>query len=430
MKHLSILSFIPILFFFSSCKDDDLSWKNEIERIRVELTNQKILIEGLKQNVYITGIETKDDYNNILFSNGMVIRLENGRTPVISITDDGFWSIDGVVTNCKAEGKTPTVSINEDGFWVINGIVSDFKAKGLDGKDGKDAPLIKSVVQADNILTFNFSDGTSIPCLFENTKIGSDGLEELSDNPLAHISYYPGFCSIIKSWGFIGDSFSSGTVEFDDEESGWIGVDKYEYSWGQCICRLTGSSGTNFSKGGQWTTGWLIGPAQNKTWDLAKDSPKQAYIIALGYNDLYTYVGHIEKGDISTDVNLADYTKNANTYAGNMAGIIQRIKSINKNAICFVVTLPNEPSKAEFKTDEWNDVIRELPNLFEDTYVIDLYKYAPVYDDEFKKQYFEGVIHMSAAGYQYTAYMFMTYIDWIIRKNPSAFTKIVIKDFE
>lgn len=35
-------------------------------------------------------------------------------------------------------GTTPTITINEDGYWVINGEVTDVKAEGEDGEDGQD----------------------------------------------------------------------------------------------------------------------------------------------------------------------------------------------------------------------------------------------------------------------------------------------------
>lgn len=35
-------------------------------------------------------------------------------------------------------GTTPSITINEDGYWVINGEVTDVKAEGQDGEDGKD----------------------------------------------------------------------------------------------------------------------------------------------------------------------------------------------------------------------------------------------------------------------------------------------------
>ena len=39
-----------------------------------------------------------------------------------------------------ADGTTPTISINEDGYWVINGVVTDVKAEGEDGERGPQGP--------------------------------------------------------------------------------------------------------------------------------------------------------------------------------------------------------------------------------------------------------------------------------------------------
>ena len=38
------------------------------------------------------------------------------------------------------------------------------------------------------------------------------------ENPLATISQLPGFCSIFHTWGFIGDSLSSGELESRDKD--------------------------------------------------------------------------------------------------------------------------------------------------------------------------------------------------------------------
>lgn len=62
----------------------------------------------------------------------------------------------------------------------------------------------------------------------------------------------------------------------------------------------------------------------------------------------------------------------------------------------------------------------KLSELFENSYVIDLYKYAPVYDEEFKSNfYLHG--HMNACGYLLTAKMVASYIDYIIRGNFNDF---------
>lgn len=62
-----------------------------------------------------------------------------------------------------------------------------------------------------------------------------------------------------------------------------------------------------------------------------------------------------------------------------------------------------------------------MADIFENVYVIDLEKYAPDYSDPgFRKANFTGG-HMNAIGYEFTAWMFLNYIDWIIRSRPEEF---------
>jgi len=59
---------------------------------------------------------------------------KDGSTPSVSISEDGFWVINGEKTTTSAigtpgkDGKTPSVSINADGYWVINGEQTEYKA--------------------------------------------------------------------------------------------------------------------------------------------------------------------------------------------------------------------------------------------------------------------------------------------------------------
>ncbi|WP_302568736.1 PL29 family lyase N-terminal domain-containing protein, partial [Culturomica massiliensis] len=69
----------------------------------------------------LNGEKLTDAAGNPLRMNG-----KDGITPTINA--DGYWVIDGVVTNIKASGSTPTVEINADGYWVINGEVTAIKA--------------------------------------------------------------------------------------------------------------------------------------------------------------------------------------------------------------------------------------------------------------------------------------------------------------
>ena len=89
------------------------------------------------------------------------------------------------------------------------------------------------------------------------------------------------------------------------------------------------------------------------------------------------------------------------------------------------MTMPRESFEQEKLAagDSHAELLREMAKLFSNSYVIDLRKYAPVYDEEFKRNYYLGG-HMQPCGYVVTAYMVMSYIDWIIRHNIGDFKQV------
>lgn len=253
--------------------------------------------------------------------------------------------------------------------------------------------------------------------------VSSVQAQQIPDNsPISKLSSDPGFCSIFHSWGFIGDSLCSGEHEYHREDGSKGYVDLYEYSWGQRMCAAMGVEGENYSQGGETAAGWIEhfwNNPDNRNNDIdAKASPKQAYIIALGVNDA---AKGYEPGNVKSDINTEDYTRNAGTFAGYYGGIIQRVKSIQPDAVFFVVTKPRTGEKE----DEFNKVIRSMPEVFNNVYVIDLFRHGPSYarGTDFRDIFFLGG-HMNAAGYEYTAWMFMTYIDSIIRDNMKDFSQV------
>lgn len=61
---------------------------------------------------------------------------QSGNTPTITISDDGYWVINGEKTTTKAEGKeghTPVITIGDNGNWWIDSVDSGKTAQGKDG---------------------------------------------------------------------------------------------------------------------------------------------------------------------------------------------------------------------------------------------------------------------------------------------------------
>lgn len=248
-------------------------------------------------------------------------------------------------------------------------------------------------------------------------------LPSINSNPLSKIIREAGYGGIIRKWGIIGDSLSSGEMQCYDADGNQAFLDMYQYSWGQHFARIVGADCYNFSNGGQTAYGWVkdygtvhdesyIGGVGGGTWATAQTNLRDGYIIALGVNDLAMINrGEYPLGDTTTDIN-ADYNLNAKTFVGYYASIIQRIKIIQPKAKFFCVT----PLGTDYA--DMNIQIRKIVANFSNTYLIDLDVYAP------KDRVIDGYMlqgHLSPLGYMYTAYMINTYIDWIIRNNATDF---------
>ena len=71
----------------------------------------------------------------------------------------------------------------------------------------------------------------------------------------------------------------------------------------------------------------------------------------------------------------------------------------------------------------YRDMLQSLVLVFSNSYLIDLYEYAPAYDEEYSG-FFRLGGHLNPMGYSLTGKMISSYIDWIIRSNPKDFKQI------
>lgn len=243
-----------------------------------------------------------------------------------------------------------------------------------------------------------------------------------NEKPLDTLLDDGGFSGIFRTVACIGDSLSSGEFEIvsADGERSWH--DMYEYSWGQFLARMNGSKVYNFSRGGMTAKVYCESFAAEKGF-LDKEKAAQAYIIAMGVNDISTAIrGNFGLGDI-TDVDINDHRNNKDTFVGYYAKMIQIYKEIQPDAFFFLVTIPRGGTARLEYENRHAEIMYELSKMFSNVFVIDLRKYAPVYDTEFKEKFFLTG-HMNPMGYLLTAKMMASYIDYIIRHNMKTFERV------
>lgn len=243
----------------------------------------------------------------------------------------------------------------------------------------------------------------------------NDFIKNEGEKPLDRLPENGGFCGIFRTIGCIGDSLSSGEFEGVDENGQKTYHDLYDYSWGQYIARMIGSKVYNFSRGGMTAEEYLNSFAEQNNF-FAKEYACQAYIIALGVNDIYNKRQPV--GDVKDIDPVCFKNNNRTTFAGLYGEIISKYREISPDAKFFLVTMPRDGRNEEqvLLGDSHAELLYKIAGVFENTYVIDLRKYGPEYDDDFKSRFYLGG-HMNPCGYMLTARMIAGYIDFIIREN-------------
>ena len=246
-------------------------------------------------------------------------------------------------------------------------------------------------------------------------------LAKENEKPLDRIVSDGGFTSIFRTICCVGDSLSSGEFESLRADGTHGYHDMFEYSWGQYIARMCGSKAYNFSRGGMTAKEYCESFADaNGFWDLKYAS--QCYIIALGVNDI---LGQKQELGSIDDVDFSDYKNSKKNFAGYYAQIIQRLKKIQPRAKFFLMTMADDGEKDSRINDKQAHaaLLYDFAEKFDNTYVIDLLKYAPTYDEKFKENFYLNG-HMNPMGYDLTAKMVASYIDYIIRHNVDDFKEV------
>ena len=263
------------------------------------------------------------------------------------------------------------------------------------------------------------NDSNNTKLSFHGSKSNQALYEQIGDitNPLLQNQSVNNWISIFHKIGAIGDSMANGVANAANGT-----LTDNTYSWIQVIARWEGITGVNFTFGGATTRTMLSNIVNPSTF---AENPCIGYIIALGVNDQYYEEEGLPEGvelGTTSDIHLEDRSLNADTFYGNYASIISRVKEVQPKAKIFVVTNPVEAAD----TSGYNDAIRYMATIFDNVYVIDLCGYGLDIFKKFKNSAgpFWYSAHSTAMGYVEVARYIMSYIDWIVKNNMMAFKDV------
>lgn len=249
--------------------------------------------------------------------------------------------------------------------------------------------------------------------------LNTSDIEELRANVTTLLNAGENVPPLIASFlkiGCIGDSLSSGESQYTKEDGTNGLVDIYAHSWGQFMAKKYGIECLNFSVGGLSTQSYWT---HSRGWASAQRTENlcNAYIIGLGQNDRGK-LGEAYLGTIS-DIDIGDCKNNADSYYGNYAKIIQKIKALQPKAKFFLL-----PDPIIAIDHPYNNAVVEIANLLPDCYMIDMTKYSSMYSAGgfFKANNRGG--HYNSIAYNFMGKIIGEEISKYMFSNPGEFSQV------
>ncbi len=188
-KQLSLLILLVSGILFFSCEYDDTYLKEEIDKIKTDLSDLKSqtsamqsLVDALNEGKVITKTEALegDKGYKITFNNGETLEIRNGANgadaPVVGVKEqDGvyYWTIttngetdfitdsnDNKIKVSGADGATPLLDIDAEGYWTVN----NQRIKDANGEyvKAQGDSFFTTITDGDDAVTFVMADGSTI----------------------------------------------------------------------------------------------------------------------------------------------------------------------------------------------------------------------------------------------------------------------------
>ena len=239
MKVKQIFSAFTLTFFLlgsMSCSKlgdfekqlEELESKVVAIETQISVLNQNVAaLKYLTEGAVITEVNEVAGGYELTLSDGRKLSLHhgvngsngaNGTTPTISINENGYWVINGVVQTVNAygqDGVTPRFSVDADGYWVVsyNGGVSYDRVKDSNGNDVKAKAEIST------------GSGVEVDSYFSSVEVnGNLFVLTLKDGTVVEVPIVKGFSFVIKKNGQLVEGVQKVvdgmTVTFDVEQTG------------------------------------------------------------------------------------------------------------------------------------------------------------------------------------------------------------------
>lgn len=216
--------------------------------------------------------------------------------------------------------------------------------------------------------------GAYLPANYKNTLYVYSDFRNSVLERMKNVSFENSAFGSFAKFGVVGDSLSVGYM---GDSSGTAHGRNIYYSWGQVLARRYGNKCLNFGFSGATTETWYTNEKHGKVELVQEQNKCQAYVVGLGVNDT---VAESNVGN-ANDINLSDYTQNANTFYGNYAKVLQTIMETAPTAYIFVFTIPKTKGTNRFSEIKNNAIKGVVAKLASDrVFVIETNEYSELFN--------------------------------------------------
>ncbi len=131
--HIFMCMALGVSVALTSCQDYD----DDIESLQTQIDEVNASIDDILAKIeagqFVQKVEKIENGLRVTLGDGTTADIVNGQNG-----KDGVDGQDGQDGQDGKDGAAATIEINNEGYWVINGVPTNVKAQGEDGKDGAD----------------------------------------------------------------------------------------------------------------------------------------------------------------------------------------------------------------------------------------------------------------------------------------------------
>lgn len=123
--------------------------------------NDKKFFKALPAGTSVTGVKKDGRIYKVSYSNGSVSSLDTDKGGFVTVSEDGYWEVNGAKSPYRHVG-VDYMHVGNDGYWYRNSSKTSERAFAVDSTAAQNGIVLTGMVSEARSISFLFSDGSSL----------------------------------------------------------------------------------------------------------------------------------------------------------------------------------------------------------------------------------------------------------------------------